>query len=194
MCRGLRGRRENRGNGLVVGAKRWQDGILRRSWRRKNIEQQAFFLYVKDKTKSRTNIRPLRDGKQKMVSGDHDMANVLYDFFPVGNGATADRGTSGRQNDLAIHLDYCRKGDEENQRPTNLSSPRTRQDWASIAPGTNCKSCLDTGHNLLHVTGHRRCAIYWRAATIAPTIFKRAQNRTWQLLTCEPDFNWLRCV
>jgi hypothetical protein len=111
-----------------------------------------------------------------MVSGEKDMATSFMTFFPVGNGATADRGTSGRQNDLAIHLDHCSKGDEENQRPTNLSSSRTGQDWPALLQELTAEvaSVLAIIFCTSLATGD--VPFDWHAATTAPTIFKRVQN------------------
>ncbi len=42
---------------------------------------RPFYSYIKKKTKSRPSIGPLKDKKEKVVTEDQEMAEVLNEFF-----------------------------------------------------------------------------------------------------------------
>ncbi len=42
---------------------------------------RPFYAYMKEKTKSRSTVGPLKDGQNVIVAGDEEIANILNDYF-----------------------------------------------------------------------------------------------------------------
>ena len=62
-----------------------QKGDLRKNWqmeaKRMVAIRGSFFAYIKQRTKSRPSIGPLKDAAGRLMKEDKDMADILNSFF-----------------------------------------------------------------------------------------------------------------
>jgi hypothetical protein len=66
---------------MIRNAKRKFERDIAKGCGSKRVNKRQFFSYIKQRTKSRTGIGPLKDGHGKTVQDDQDMAELLNGFF-----------------------------------------------------------------------------------------------------------------